>query len=338
MAVAFRVRHEQTYGDNTTQKVNPRRCQAPGFMAWSTAMPPTSATLSGTSGRATRLDWDALRSCLKFRAEELIPQWYPYAKRVGTEYCVGNVSGDAGESLKINPGKGCWKDFAGDEKDQGDLITLYARLNGITDTEAGQRLWRELGLNGSAPQIYKPSRQAKPSKTRGANVTAPASDTSWHWALRCAGPRNRDTGDPPAAHWIYHAADGSLAMVVLRFNVPTPDKPDAKYFSPFSPRLQADGSIKWQYKDPDGPLPLYHLDKIPAASVLVVCEGEKAADAAQLLLPQGWLAITSAHGAKSAAKTDWTPVRGKRVVIWRDNDTAGLDYAKAVLQEISHVG
>lgn len=75
--------------------------------------------------------------------------------------------------------------------------------------------------------------------------------------------------------------------------------------------------------------PLYRLPELvaadPAAPVLVT-EGETCADALARL---GIIATTSG-GSSSADGADWTPLRGRRVVIWPDNDPAGRKYADAV--------
>jgi putative DNA primase/helicase len=42
------------------------------------------------------------------------------------------------------------------------------------------------------------------------------------------------------------------------------------------------------------------------------------------------VAVTSPNGSKSASKADWSPLRGRRVVIWPDADSAGLAYANEV--------
>ena len=55
------------------------------------------------------------------------------------------------------------------------------------------------------------------------------------------------------------------------------------------------------------------LAERPSAPV-VVCEGEKAADAATGLLP-GFVAVTSPNGSKSAGKADWSPLRGRAVTV-----------------------
>ncbi|MEX3639869.1 DUF927 domain-containing protein [Paraburkholderia sp. BR14320] len=48
--------------------------------------------------------------------------------------------------------------------------------------------------------------------------------------------------------------------------------------------------------------------------------------------------VTSASGAKAAAKTDWSPLAGHPVVIWPDNDEAGLKYQDQVIELIRASG
>jgi hypothetical protein len=64
---------------------------------------------------------------------------------------------------------------------------------------------------------------------------------------------------------------------------------------------------------------------------------EKAADAATRLLP-GFVVVASPNGAKSAAKADWTPLRGRDVIIWPDADAAGLEYAQTVVKYLGAAG
>ena len=60
----------------------------------------------------------------------------------------------------------------------------------------------------------------------------------------------------------------------------------------------------------------------------LLCEGEKAADAAAGLLGPPWVAVASMNGAKSPQRTDWTPLAGRDLVIWPDNDEPGAAYAR----------
>lgn len=82
----------------------------------------------------------------------------------------------------------------------------------------------------------------------------------------------------------------------------------------------------WQWKAPPAPRPLYRLDALrqrPDAPVLIV-EGEKTADAAQLLFPSA-VAITWPSGCKAIAKADWSPLAGRRCVLWPDADAVGRE-------------
>jgi putative DNA primase/helicase len=62
---------------------------------------------------------------------------------------------------------------------------------------------------------------------------------------------------------------------------------------------------------------------------VLVVEGEKTSEAAAQLFPDV-LVTTPPHGAMSPHKVDWTPLKGRIVVIWPDRDQAGSEYAKAV--------
>ncbi len=85
----------------------------------------------------------------------------------------------------------------------------------------------------------------------------------------------------------------------------------------------------WKVGDPPGPLPLYRGNEFPNGGPVVVVEGEKVADAACKV---GLPAVTSAHGAKSAKKSDWGPLAGRDVTILPDNDEAGRRYAQDVAE------
>ena len=43
-----------------------------------------------------------------------------------------------------------------------------------------------------------------------------------------------------------------------------------------------------------------------------------------------YVTVTSMNGAKSERKTDWSPLAGRNVVIWADNDEPGREYARQV--------
>jgi putative DNA primase/helicase len=86
---------------------------------------------------------------------------------------------------------------------------------------------------------------------------------------------------------------------------------------------------EWRWLGFPKPRPLYGLDRLAARpkAPVVVTEGEKAADAAALLLLDH-VAVTSPGGSKAAKAADWSPLAGRHVVIWPDNDAPGQAYAR----------
>jgi uncharacterized protein (DUF927 family) len=99
------------------------------------------------------------------------------------------------------------------------------------------------------------------------------------------------------------------------------------------------GRLRWLWKAPPKPRPLYGLDDLarrPAARVLAV-EGEKAAVAAGKHLPNRAV-VTWSGGSKAWAKTDWRPLAGRDVVVWPDADKAGRDASQAVARAARAAG
>ena len=94
-------------------------------------------------------------------------------------------------------------------------------------------------------------------------------------------------------------------------------------YAPFTKNV--DGS--WSLKRPEGLMPLYykaeHIDK-----PIIVSEGEKAMRGAEKIY-QGDCA-TWHGGVNSWKKSDWSPLYGKEVWIFPDNDEAGLKCANEI--------
>ena len=89
---------------------------------------------------------------------------------------------------------------------------------------------------------------------------------------------------------------------------------------------------RWWWHGLPKPRPLYGLDRLAArpAAPVIICEGEKAADAAGALLPDH-VVMTSPGGSKAAAASDWSPLAGRKVMIWPDADEAGQGYTRDVI-------
>jgi hypothetical protein len=83
------------------------------------------------------------------------------------------------------------------------------------------------------------------------------------------------------------------------------------------------------------PRPLYRLDDLAraaAGSRVYVVEGEKCVD---VLSGCYEIATTSPGGAQGARHADWSPLGGKDVVIFPDNDAAGEAYANEIVRRLA---
>lgn len=86
--------------------------------------------------------------------------------------------------------------------------------------------------------------------------------------------------------------------------------------------------LQWRWQGFGNDRPLYGLEQLrvkPHAPVLVV-EGEKTADAARQIF-KDHAVVTWSGGCGSVSKTDWSPLSGKDVTIFPDNDQAGKNAA-----------
>lgn len=103
------------------------------------------------------------------------------------------------------------------------------------------------------------------------------------------------------------------------FYVVRKDKPNGeKDFFPLSWN-----GTKWTWKAPAAPRPLYWARRDQNAPVLI-CEGEKTTDAAQRLFPSAACCCWPS-GCKAIDKVDWSPLMGRRCVLWPDADDVGRE-------------
>lgn len=93
----------------------------------------------------------------------------PNGRRNGAEWCVGNIDGEAGQSLRVHIGgdkSGVWKDFASDAG--GDLIDLIMAVKDCTKVQAVKAAEEFLGIKSEPPKFTKVEHSYKaPEKPRG---------------------------------------------------------------------------------------------------------------------------------------------------------------------------
>jgi hypothetical protein len=238
---------------------------------------------------------------------------------------IGNVNGAAGSSLSIalaGQDAGLWKDHATGEG--GDLIALFMAYMGYNDGRSFQLALKEIARDflGDPIQIEKPA---------------------WQRSARDHIEEKRRTlGDKPRADmlelgapvatWKYFDTSGNVLASVVRFE---PDgTPDSKTYRPFCFKT-VEGHQRWVMGAP-ALRPLFRLPEIVLASTVVLVEGEKCAEE---LAKIGIEATTAMQGAESPVeKTDWSPLNGKTIIVWSDNDAPGIAYGKRVTERLLAIG
>lgn len=81
-------------------------------------------------------------------------------------------------------------------------------------------------------------------------------------------------------------------------------------------------------------VPLYGAHRLSTRNTETVffIEGEKCAVA---ILKLGGLAVTTQGGTKAVHKSDFTPLKNRKILIWPDNDSVGNKYAESVYKILS---
>jgi len=268
--------------------------------------------------------------------ESVLAQWLPGGKRVdaGKEYTAPNPTRQdkrAG-SLKINLSKGTWADFATGDKG-GDLIDLVRYIDGCSDVEACNKLADYLNVSPGKTITKAPS----PSSTAPewqAVQPIPAEAMS-----KC--PTKHRQHGVPSKIWIYRNTEGLALMALYRFDL-EPDEQGVprKVFAPLTwCKRNGSGVHQWRWQGLVEPRPLLHLDEIARRTdaPVIICEGEKAADAACALMPN-YVATCWPNGSNSWHKADLTPLKGRNVVLWPDNDTSGKGCMEAVAEKLREIG
>lgn len=101
------------------------------------------------------------------------------------------------------------------------------------------------------------------------------------------------------------------------------------------------GTVKQQLHDVinQSPTPVYRLKSFKPLThkTTVICEGQKAADAAINLFPN-YFVTCRPNNPNSTNKTDYTILKDQAVIFWPNNDKAGTDAVSIIDKELSKVG
>jgi len=270
-------------------------------------------------------DTDALR--LEHPLSAYLPARGIDLKKSGREWkCACPLHQDKTASFTVYQGrKGhqLFKCFGCDE--HGDVVDFVRAYDGVEFSEACRILGGE-----KSPPASRPERPALPE------AADPYAD--WHAMPPPAdapplvagqrtppifNPKNDEkpvTSYKPVSVHAYRFASGKPYAYVLRVEI------DGRKITPLIAwcRNEKTGQEGWSHYVLQAPRRLYGLQDLaarPQAPVVVV-EGEKCADALAAALPSH-VVVSWAGGGKAAAKSDWSPLAGRDVIIWPDADEEG---------------
>lgn len=232
---------------------------------------------------------------------EVISRYVILKKRGSEHYGICPFHNDEKASLQVNERKQIFCCFACSSK--GDVIEFLKKY-GRTMKEVIQELKNSHNISGiNVPEQRQAYTTKSKSEWKDSIPTEPVGDMR-HYNLGV-----------PAKSWAYRNANGTVIGYACRF-----DTTDGKQVLPYTSKTNGTRT-EWKWMGFDKPRPLYNLHKIvqnPEKSILIV-EGEKTADAASKLIPS--VIATAWMGGASAVKyIDLTPLQGRVIVLWPDND------------------
>ena len=195
-------------------------------------------------------------------------------------------------SFSINLETGLWNDFA--TGDHGDIIKLYQTVKNISYQEACERYL-------TVPTERKHKRIHHQKSVRNS---------------------------PPDHTYTYRNPTGKYAFDILRW-----DSALGKEIRPSYKNSR--GQTEWKFPpEYKSSRPLYRGERLasyPGKNVMVV-EGEKACEAAELLFPE-YIVVTWSGGANAVKKSAWSVLANRRVLLWPDNDEPGI-HAMATIESL----
>ena len=232
---------------------------------------------------------------------------FPSGRIAHNTFYIGSIFGEPGSSMKINIDplsrnfmKG--QDFNGNVG-IGGIVKILMEAKNMRLPEI-----KEMFADYLDQQTPKIVRDNQPAKTQY-NINSPYD-----------------------SEYVYANGDGEVIVSVRRYNVKNPDG---------SPVLDTSGKPKKEFRPfiPNAPYskfpdirPLYNIPNILASERVIWVEGEKCADALNSI---GYTATCTLGGAgsltkKTASQYDFSPLQGKELIVWPDNDASGKKLADLI--------
>ena len=237
-----------------------------------------------------------------------IKSWLPDGEEENGQWSAINpLRNDTNKgSFKVNLTTGAFNDYADDEMVGHDAVSLYAKLNGLSNFEAAQKI-----LELYDPSYFPTTYSKDVQKEEWRQVTRPVKNAPEL-------PKQRNE----IARWPLEKKYGDAWLPVMW--VVRVKKDDGKADYPYT-LFSNSKEYKWQSKALHGcRYPLYNaraLEEKPNARILLV-EGQKVAATLKDVL-SSWAVVGWYGGAKSIGLSDLTALSGREVYFSFDADAPG---------------
>lgn len=273
----------------------------------------------------SKIDFKVVADHALANAVSLLEQYLPDGKLQSHEYVALNPTRADSKigSFKINVSTGAWSDFATGDKG-GDLISLLAYIEGVSQQDAAKQIADFLSLDDKT--ISKQNPTPKQTKT-----PEPTERDKWVPIL----PVPENAPEPTGRHyhygacqnrWAYRDQQGQLLGYAYRFV----GSDDRKVVLIHTWCKNQDGACEWRWRGFDEKRPMYGLDSLKKSGKVLIVEGEKCAEAARDIFPDNPV-ISWPGGTKAVSKVDFTPLKGRDIILWPDNDEVGVTAMVSVM-------
>ena len=241
---------------------------------------------------------------------------YPNGVRHGTAFMIGSFQGEAGSSLQLNI------DIHGPNFMRGQDWATGDGIGGITKILMEGRGWTIKEVSAHYQSYLGVEQTAAPENPIKPELAKQPEPIQLQQPQKVGAKKFYDLNTPFDEEYIYTDADGVVLVTVRKYVETDSEGKTKKQFRQF-----IDGRMGL----PE-PRPLYNIPNILASEKVIWAEGEKCADA---LTSMGFAATCTIGGAgmlsdRVADKFDFSPLEGKDVVLWPDNDKAGRELAALV--------
>lgn len=229
----------------------------------------------------------------------IIKELLPCATRRGVEFVAGNVNGDKGDSFSYNSQSGRWADFATGETGTS-IIDLIIAQKHCSVREAFDFCRERIGANPVIPP-------KKEKKTKETNTALPIPDGVFPQLVYKDGVSHRIS-----RFWSYVGKDGKTYGFDARVDYPDGSKDVIPFIWSEEEHRLKQGMLP-------APRMLCGIKDIDDYKSVMIVEGCKTRDAAKTYFPN-WCVLTWQGGCKAVAKSDWSVIKDKNVVIVPDAD------------------